>query len=222
MKPAPTIPAGPARAARAVELILAFAVAPALLALGPRRLVSLAILAAGALCAVVLARDPSFPRRQLFDAAAARAGLGRVLRRTVLVWTGLLALTAVASPDTLFEFPRTRPGVWLAVMCLYPLSGFAQELIFRTFFFHRYRDIFAHPRTRVLASGLIFGWAHIVVNNLAAVPLSAVAGVLFARTYERSRSTLLVSIEHALYGDFVFTIGLGALFYSTERWLTAR
>jgi CAAX protease family protein len=56
-------------------------------------------------------------------------------------------------------------------------------------------------------------------NRLAAIPLAAVAGLLFASTYERSRSTLLVSIEHALYGDVVFTVGLGSLFYSSARWL---
>jgi membrane protease YdiL (CAAX protease family) len=53
----------------------------------------------------------------------------------------------------------------------------------------------------------------VVVNDLWAVPLAAIAGLLFADTYERSRSTLLVSLQHAFYGDFVFSVGLGALFY---------
>jgi membrane protease YdiL (CAAX protease family) len=104
-------------------------------------------------------------------------------------------------------------------MVLYPLSAWAQEIVFRTFFFHRYGPLFATARRRILASGLIFGWAHVVVNDLAAIPLATIAGLLFASTYERSRSTLLVSIEHALYGDVVFTVGLGSLFYSSARWL---
>ncbi len=109
--------------------------------------------------------------------------------------------------------------VWLAVMLLYPVSAVAQEIVFRTFFFHRYGNLFSSARRRVLASGLVFGWAHVVVNNLVAVGLASLAGFVFAWTYERSRSTLLVSIEHALYGDLVFSIGLGSLFYSTTRWL---
>jgi membrane protease YdiL (CAAX protease family) len=207
------------KARRAIELVLLFVVAPALLVLGPRWLVTVIILASGVICAVALALDPTFPKGRLLDFRSARPDLPRVLLRTAAVWVGLLALTALASPQTLFIFPRTRPRVWLAVMCLYPLSAYAQELVFRTFFYHRYGQLFARARTRVLASGLLFGWAHIVVNNLPAIPLAAVAGLLFAGTYERSRSTVLVSIEHALYGDFLFSVGLGALFYSTARWI---
>jgi membrane protease YdiL (CAAX protease family) len=105
-------------------------------------------------------------------------------------------------------------------MVVYPISAWAQEIAYRPFFFHRYGSLFRRPATRVLASGLLFGWGHIAVNNLLAVVLASAAGCLFAWTYERSRSTLLVTLEHALYGDFVFSVGLGSLFYSTARWLT--
>jgi hypothetical protein len=43
-------------------------------------------------------------------------------------------------------------------------------------------------------------------------------GADVAHRYERSGSTLLVSLEHALYGDFVFTVGLGPIFTSHARW----
>jgi hypothetical protein len=209
----------PPRRWRIVEMAVLFTAGPGLLALAPRRVVTLGILLGGLLCAIVLGRDPTFPRGGLWGAAGVRSGLRRVLLRALAVSAGLLALTAIFWPDSLFLFPRTRPFVWALVMVLYPLSAYAQELLFRTFFFHRYGGLFASTRARVLASGLLFGWAHIVVNNWAAVGLSAVAGVLFASTYERSRSTLLVSIEHAIYGDVVFTVGLGPLFYSTARWI---
>jgi hypothetical protein len=211
----------PPSRARAVEMALLFTVGPALLALVPRRLVSIAILASGLGCALLLARDPTFRRGDLLGVEAARRGLRGVLVRALVVSAALLVLTAIVAPRSLFSFPRTRPVVWAVVMVLYPLSAYAQEIVFRTFFFHRYGGLFRSPRHLVIASGLVFGWAHIVVNNLVAVALSAVAGILFASTYERSRSTLLVSIEHALYGDFVFTVGLGSLFYSTARWIAA-
>ena len=204
---------------RAAELVLLFTVGPALLTLGPRWLVSVGILGSGLLCAGVLLRDPTFARRDLLGAAGVRPGLGIVLRRALLVSVGLLIVAAATAPRSLFAFPRHRTSVWLLVMVLYPLSAWAQEIVFRTFFFHRYGHLFATARRRILASGLIFGWAHVVVNDLAAIPLAAVAGLLFASTYERSRSTLLVSIEHALYGDVVFTVGLGSLFYSSARWI---
>jgi hypothetical protein len=204
---------------RAAELVLLFTVGPALLTVGPRWLVSVGILASGLLCAGVLLRDPTFARRDLLGAAGVRPGLGVVRRPALLVSLGLLIVAFATVPRALFAFPRHRPSVWLLVMVLYPLSAWAQEIVFRTFFFHRYGHLFSTARRRILTSGLIFGWAHVVVNDLAAIPLAAVAGLLFASTYERSRSTLLVSIEHALYGDVVFTVGLGSLFYSSARWI---
>jgi membrane protease YdiL (CAAX protease family) len=205
---------------RAVELAVLFTVGPGLLALGPRWLVTVGILASGVGCGVALALDPTFPRRELLDVAAVRKGIGFVLGRTLIVWVALVIVAILTTPDPLFVFPRRAPALWGAVMVLYPLSAYAQEIVFRTFFFHRYASLFRRPGAVVVASGLVFGWAHIVVNNLPAVGLSALAGLLFASTYHRSRSTLLVSIEHALYGDFVFTVGLGSLFYSPARWLT--
>ena len=103
-------------------------------------------------------------------------------------------------------------------MVLYPISAYAQEIAFRTFFFHRYAVLFPRPATRVIASGLIFGWAHVAVNNVTGILLATTAGLAIAVTYERRRSTLLVTLEHALYGDLAFTAGLGALFYSKARW----
>jgi membrane protease YdiL (CAAX protease family) len=207
------------RTRRHIELVVLLGVGPALLALGPRWLVSLAILGGGVAGAVALLLDRTFPRRQLWNAAAARPELARVLARTALVCLGILAVTALATPERLLAFPRQRPAVWAIVMVLYPISAFAQEIVYRPFFFHRYGALFRSPRARVLASAALFGWGHVSVNNVLAVVLTAAVGVLFASTYERTRSTLLVSLEHALYGDFVFTVGLGPLFYNaTARW----
>ncbi|MHB1155946.1 MAG: hypothetical protein ACYC26_03800 [Phycisphaerales bacterium] len=38
---------------------------------------------------------------------------------------------------------------------------------------------------------------------------------MFTRTYQRTGSLLLAGIEHALYGDLLFTIGLGHYLYRT-------
>jgi len=141
-----------------------------------------------------------------------------VLVRTAVACAGILAATALLAPARLFALPRERPVVWVFIMVLYPISAYAQELVYRTFFFHRYGALFAHRRVRVLVNAALFGWGHISVNNVVAVFLTAIVGVLFASTYERSRSTFLVTLEHALYGDFVFSVGIGDLFYTTARW----
>lgn len=207
---------------RWLELILVFVVSPLVLALASRRMVTLGIIGSGILSLVALLLDPTFPRRQLWDAALARQGLRSLAIRTVFVWAGLLLVTLLFFREHLFEMPRTRPIAWLLVMILYPpISAYSQEIMFRTLFFQRYSMLLRTPAARVLASGLLFGWAHVVVHNGAAIALATVGGLMFAATYERRRSTLLVSIEHGLYGDFIFTVGLGSLFYNVHRGLAA-
>ena len=207
---------------RWLELILVFGLAPLVLALAPRRMVTLGIIGSGIFSLIALLLDPTFPRRRLWDAPLARQGLRALPIRTIFVWAGLLAVTVLFYPEHLFEMPRTRPLAWLLVMILYPpISAYSQEIMFRTLFFHRYSMVLRTPAARVLASGLLFGWAHIVVHNRAAIVLATVGGLMFAATYERRRSTLLVSIEHGLYGDFIFTVGLGGLFYNVHRALAA-
>src|SRR4029453_9601166 len=126
-----------------------------------------------------------------------RKGIGFVLGRTLIVWVALVIVAILTTPEPLFVLPRRAPALWAAVMVLYPMSAYAQEIVFRTFFFHRYAGLFRRPGAAVVTSGLVFGWAHVVVNNLPAVGLSALAGLLFASTYHRSRATLLVSIAPA-------------------------
>ena len=47
------------------------------------------------------------------------------------------------------------------------------------------------------------------MTSLAALLLTLPGGVLFAWTYDRTRSTLAVTLEHALFGWWAFFIGLG-------------
>ena len=207
---------------RWAELILLFVVAPGLVSLGPRWWILPAILGGGLVCLVVLLADPAFPRRQLWDARGARRGLAGLALRTVGVCTGVFLVALIQrGPQGLFLFPRARPAVWLLVLVLYPLfSAYPQELMFRTFFFHRYGALFRRPSSLIAVNAVLFGWAHVIVHNLTAVLLTALGGLLFAYTYHRSRSTLLVAAEHALYGDFVFSVGIGGMFVNGVRLLS--
>jgi membrane protease YdiL (CAAX protease family) len=64
----------------------------------------------------------------------------------------------------------------------------------------------------LLISALIFAWMHLIFRNPLAVILTLVGGWFFAQTYARTRSLRLVCLEHALYGNLIFTIGLGEYF----------
>jgi membrane protease YdiL (CAAX protease family) len=173
----------------------------------------LVLLAAG--CAFTLWRDGSFERRQLWNRAAFQQHLRRTLRWFVpgaLVVGGAFALLR---PDLLLTFPRFYPEVWLVILVTYPLlSVYPQEVIFRAFLFHRYDALFPSRWGKVTASGLTFGFAHIVFANWVAPAMTAVMGIQFALTYARTESTLQVTLEHGLWGLYAFTVGLGWFVYS--------
>lgn len=215
---APSTEPSTARVVRlGLEFFALFGIGPALWALGfvkPNLFLVLALLAGGS--AFLLIRDRSFDRMRLWNFAAAKAELPAILKRFAVLSIALTAIVAILTPDILFRFPLERPLLWLMVCVLYPIfSVFPQTLIYRTFLFHRYADLFPTATMRIIASTVAFGFAHVILHNQLAVILTAFGGFLFARTYQRTNSSLASAIEHALYGTMVFTIGLGASFLVT-------
>jgi uncharacterized protein len=159
-------------------------------------------------------RFPNFSLGQLFHWNWARSQVFRILARDLFLMAALGIAVWRFAPDLLFSFVRRTPAFWAAVMILYPLfSVLPQEFLFRAYFFRRYQSLFGRSSAMIAASAVAFGFVHIVFGNWLAVVLSAVGGVLFSNTYLRSASLTLVCLEHALFGDFLFTIGLGRFFY---------
>ena len=201
------------RAMRWMELGALFGLLPAALATFARGLSLPVLFVAAWLCLTVLWRDPTFQRDELWR----REQLWTWLRGPLALALGAGTLLALAvylvEPAHLFDFPRNSPWRWLLVMLLYPLlSVVPQELVFRTFFFHRYGRLFGSPWVTTVASAIAFSWAHIVLMNELAVVLTLLGGWLFARTYLRTRSLLATAVEHAAYGCLLFTVGLGRWF----------
>ncbi|MFO1241601.1 MAG: CPBP family intramembrane glutamic endopeptidase [Rickettsiales bacterium] len=126
----------------------------------------------------------------------------------------LALLTYYLKPDLWLKFPSERPLVWAMVMLLYPiLSAAPQEFVYRVIFFQRYRPLFASDRAMIFASSTTFGIAHAFLLNFIAPGLSIIGGVIFCLTYLKRKSFWLVLLEHALYGNMIFTLGLGYYFY---------
>jgi membrane protease YdiL (CAAX protease family) len=161
----------------------------------------------------ILRADATFDLRGLVRFTGVRERIWPLLLRDAFLMA-LLGLTVWwLTPDLLFSFVKRSPIFWAAIMVLYPLvSVFPQEVLFRAFFFHRYEPLFGSRWGMVAASALAFGWVHIIFGNWISVALTAVGGVLFAATYRKSGSLMLVCIEHALFGNFIFTIGIGRFF----------
>ncbi len=138
-----------------------------------------------------------------------------LLFRWVLASIGMLAFISLYDPDRVFGILRERPQIVPFLLLFYPvLSALPQEFIFCSFFFERYQRFFRTENTMILASAVVFAYAHVLFINLVAPVLSLIAGYIFARTYAKTRSLALVTIEHGLYGNVLFLVGLGWYFYS--------
>jgi membrane protease YdiL (CAAX protease family) len=198
------------------ELVVLFGLVPVALMqkLLPVHPLAVAAVAASG-CLLFLLRDPTFDASFLWNGR----DLARRLLATLPVWlltVGLLfGVLCLVSPDRLFDMPRHHTAVWAVLMLSYPIiSVYPQELIYRSFFFHRYKPVAGDGWPMVLLSAVAFAWMHVLFNNWVAVGLCAAGGVIFAWRYRRTRSLLVTSVEHTLYGQLVFTIGLGEFLLS--------
>ncbi len=224
----------PARAAlRWAEFMIVFVGAPLPFVLG---YVSMSwmmptLLVFGLATLIYLLLDPGYDRRALWHwrglwREAKRVGglflLGMALLAGLMaVLVGLRAAGLINLHENVrwFALPRRNAALWATIMLGYPIvSVYPQELIYRAFLFRRYRGILTTAVTRITASALVFGWVHVVFatadpTTWLPVGLCMLGGLLFGYSYERGKSLAAAWLEHALYGCFVFTIGLGWLFY---------
>ena len=112
----------------------------------------------------------------------------------------------------LFEVVINKPLLWIGFILVYWLfSVYPQELLYRTFFFKRYKNLFRNESLFLFVNAILFSLAHMFFTNSSVLILTFLGGLLFAFTFNRTKSTLLVSIEHAIYGSWLFTVGMGAM-----------
>lgn len=206
------------RALLALEFCALFVGLPLFAAwLGPeaRRWVIPQILLLAAVLFALLMRDPTFDRRQLSRIPRRwRAVAARIVLGLAAGGAAVLTLAWLDARVHLFALPRRDPGFWCAILLLYPvLSALPQELIFRVFVFHRYRALFTRRATMIAASAASFALAHVQLGNAVAPSLALAGGALFAYRYAATRSLPTIGLEHGLWGDWLFTIGMGTYFY---------
>ena len=175
------------------------------------------VLAGGISFGLVLSRHDDFDQVSFL----AMRGLGRHVRNILRVFVPAGAvMTAIAfltGPAYFLGFPFAYPRFWLLLMVLYPVIGATlQEIIFRGFFFHRYAGLFPDRWILLVVNAASFALFHLVYWNPVAVVLSFAGGLLFAWRYLRTGSLLAVAIEHGLWGDLLFTVGIGRFIFSGE------
>ncbi|WP_339757077.1 CPBP family intramembrane glutamic endopeptidase [uncultured Winogradskyella sp.] len=118
----------------------------------------------------------------------------------------------IMDKENLFVMPLQKTLVWVIILFVYSFfSVYPQELIYRTFFFQRYQYLFKNDSLFILVNALLFSLAHLFFRNALVIILTFIGGILFALTFKKTKSTLLVSIEHAIYGCWLFTVGMGEM-----------
>ena len=112
--------------------------------------------------------------------------------------------------DALFNVVISKPKLWVVILFVYSFfSVYPQELVYRTFFFQRYKGLIKNKNLFIFISAIVFSLGHFFFRNTLVLVLTFLGGLLFAITYYKTKSTLLVSIEHAIYGSWLFTVGMG-------------
>jgi len=112
----------------------------------------------------------------------------------------------------LFHVLFQKPKFWVLILFVYAMfSVYPQELIYRTFYFQRYKMLFKSKSLFIFLNAILFSLAHIFYRNPLVLLMTFLGGILFALTYDKTKSTLLVSIEHAIYGCWLFTVGMGSM-----------
>lgn len=118
----------------------------------------------------------------------------------LLLLVGFILLTAwIFVPDTFLRAPPDISSLFL--LFAYPLfSVIPQEIIFRSFFFSRYRPYFKHDISFVFLNSFLFSFAHIMFNNIFILFVTFVGSLFLCYVYLRTKSIWIVVLEHSLYG----------------------
>ena len=168
-----------------------------------------------ALALIVLLRDKTFDRRELWR----WSGIGKTAHRIGFGWLvmgmGLVGVAAYGLPEEEFlRLPRENPRVLAMIALIYPiLSVYPQGLLYRTFFFHRYEPVLGRGVQALLMHALAFGFMHLIFLNIIAPAICLAGGLVIGWTYLRTRSSAAAWVEHSLYGITLFACGLGWFFY---------
>lgn len=173
------------------------------------------LLTLGLFSFILLYRSRAFRNKIFLNGSMLVVELPRILLIFTASTLSLLLITYVFFPDSLFFCIKKHFLIWCSLMFFYPLlSVYPQELIYRAFLFHRYRQLFSSEVSVIHLSAVAFSFGHIIYFHPLSMILTFFGGYIFAWTYKKTESLLAVSVEHAMYGCLLYTIGLGRFFYS--------
>ncbi|MFD2176849.1 CPBP family intramembrane glutamic endopeptidase [Veronia pacifica] len=158
------------------------------------------------ICFYIIYRDKKFKRFRLTNYGS----LKTMLWRSPVLFIAGGTIIWFLSDVWLNTVPVSDISKLLFLIIIYPIfSVIPQEVIFRTYLFHRYKHQFPSKTIRIIVSASAFALSHIIYANWIAVIFSFFGGLIFAYTYAASRSTAACVIEHSIWGIWLFILGFG-------------
>ncbi|WP_284219134.1 CPBP family intramembrane glutamic endopeptidase [Agaribacter marinus] len=162
-------------------------------------------------------------KRDLAAVANNRAEQGRIKEKRLHALLRIAAMIGVfmlstsifvylTMPNEFFHVMLNNTLLWLAISIFYSVfSVLPQEFLYRSFFFKRYQCLIPNKMAFILVNAIIFCLAHVMFFNQLVLILTFCGGLIFAYTYQQTRSFWIVSVEHILYGVWLYTLGMGAM-----------
>ena len=136
----------------------------------------------------------------------------RVAILAILLFVAGAIIINMYQPELLFKVVKEQPLLWLTILFVYTfLSVLPQEIVYRKFFLDRYYILFESKRMLYFFNIICFSICHLFLHNWIVLALTAIGGCFFLYTYEKEKNIWWTSFEHALYGNIIFTLGLGSM-----------
>ena len=195
-----------------LEMIAIFVLIPIVLLLDILIWIKVGVVILGLIYVILSIRKEGLFKKKLYSIT-----WNKEHRRSMFVLWGVFAIVSttlmyVFYPEMFFSVVVSKPWLWVLILFIYSfLSVLPQEVIYRQFFVKRYRHLFTSDWVFILVNGLIFSLGHIMFKNPLVLGLTFVGGILFCYRYLRTESIVTLSIEHAFYGMWLFTIGMGEM-----------
>lgn len=197
---------------RSIELFILFFLLPVLLATPLNKYIKFSLIGVSVIyVASLLIQLKQWKSPEVTNIIKKQFGKRITAFSIAILFIGILLLQ-IYDPSQLFKVPQTKPLLWLSILFVYSFfSVLPQELIYRKFFFMRYENLFTNKKLFYCINVLCFSLCHLFLKNAWVILITLLGGILFTYTYQKTKSVPLVTIEHSIYGNLVFTVGLGSM-----------
>ena len=195
-----------------IELILLFFIVPIILFLDVFPVLKLGSLLIAIVYVIITSRKNKLIRLKSLLLFSLKDQWKRLVLSAIFVFGSSLTFMYLWHPEDLFIVIKKSPKIWIMVIFFYAfLSVVPQELLYRSYFFERYHKLFKNKNYLLTINIIVFPLAHLMFHNWMVLLVTLIGGIFFTLTYNSSKSLLLTSLEHAIYGNWLFTIGMGEM-----------